>query len=53
MSKETKCDSCSIMAEVKNSKELACCAWYLEHAVIYGDSVEDCPVYKKNESVIL
>ena len=41
-----KCDSCAIMDAVQNSKEPACCVWYMDNVVIDGKSVEECTEYK-------
>ena len=40
------CENCKINRRVSNSKEPACCKWYLENIVIKGKSVKDCPDYE-------
>ena len=47
-----RCDTCDVMRRIEESKEPACCAWYLDHVVILGETVEDCTTYEplKGES---
>lgn len=40
-----KCKNCKIEMEIEHSEQPACCAWYLEHVVICGESVDDCNEY--------
>lgn len=42
-----KCDSCEIMQNIKKSKELVACAWYMDNVVCGNKTVKECPVYKK------
>lgn len=43
-----KCDTCRILKESNESKEPACCAWYIDNIVLGDKSVEDCNCYKEN-----
>lgn len=40
-----KCDLCQTKIDEANSKEPACCVWYMEHVVINGENIEDCTEY--------
>lgn len=40
-----KCDTCQIEMQIRESKEPACCVWYMDHVVIAGESVENCTAY--------
>lgn len=44
-----KCDTCKVQRYIAESKELACCAWYMENVVCGDKSVEDCPVREEDE----
>ena len=46
----SKCNTCKVMADIYNSKDPACCAWFMDNVVLGNKSVDDCPKYK---SVIL
>lgn len=40
-----KCDTCKIKKEMENSKEPACCVWYLDNVVLDNKSINDCKDY--------
>lgn len=42
-----KCEKCKIMNELYESKEPACCAWYMDNVVLGNKSVEDCGCYEE------
>lgn len=42
-----KCDTCKIMKESCESKEPACCAWYMDNVVLCNKSVEDCDCFEE------
>lgn len=41
-----RCKTCAISKRVAESKEPACCAWYLENVVILGKSTKECTDYE-------
>lgn len=42
-----KCDNCKIQKSVNESKEPACCAWFMENVVCMGKSIDECTEYEK------
>lgn len=44
-----KCDTCKVKKYTTESKEPACCVWYMENVVCGDKSVEDCPVYEEKK----
>lgn len=43
------CDTCMIAEEVKQSKEPACCKWYMDNCVCGDKTVLDCTAYKPKD----
>lgn len=41
-----KCELCAVRNRVRESKEPACCKWYLEHVVILEEPVDNCPDFE-------
>lgn len=43
-----KCDTCAVQRRVNESKEPACCGWFLENVVCGDKEVRDCTAYEKD-----
>ena len=41
-----KCETCEMMKRIVDSKEPACCIWYMDNVVCDDKSVEDCTAYQ-------
>lgn len=46
-----KCDKCKVQMCVKESKEPACCKWFIDNVFILGKSVEECELYEPIEEM--
>lgn len=46
-----KCDNCKIHKDAENSKEPACCIWYMENVVCGDKAVEECDKYEPADTV--